>query len=102
MTRQSRWRALSDFNELRIFMAGRLPRSRKCLFLRKVRGPAAHLESGAVQVKALRLLRADRLARPLEQPALPRERVADDAVDVRVSRTPVEHLEHPFVARDEL
>jgi hypothetical protein len=24
MTRQSRWRALSDFNELRIFMAGRL------------------------------------------------------------------------------
>jgi hypothetical protein len=26
MTRQSRWRDLSDFNELRIFMAGRLPR----------------------------------------------------------------------------
>src|SRR5205085_6094825 len=28
MTRQSRWRALSDFNELRIFMAGRLLVSR--------------------------------------------------------------------------
>src|SRR4051812_14943691 len=27
MTRQSRWRALSDFKLLRIFMAGRLPRS---------------------------------------------------------------------------
>jgi len=32
MTRQSRWRDFSDFNELRIFMAGRLPRSVKSLF----------------------------------------------------------------------
>ena len=44
---------MSDFKLLRIFMAGRLPRSFNFLLFGAVQGPAAHLERARFQVKAL-------------------------------------------------
>jgi hypothetical protein len=43
---------LSDFKLLRIFMAGRLPRSFNLLLFGVVQGPAVHLDRRTYQVKA--------------------------------------------------